>query len=272
MGSLRVTKTRKLRSRQRLGKYRIERRLAIGPRASVYQAYDTIHGVKVALKIPDPDIMDEGFLDEFSREARLSERMEHHNVLPIQNACFIDNFFVIAMPLGIETLADRMTRRMSTERALDLTRQALAAVAHAHSRKIIHCDVKPENFIIFDDHRLRLADFGFSKVAIRPVGRASGSGTVGYLAPEQALGRPMFQSDVFALGLVIYQMFSGTLPEWPYKWPPPGHARIRSKLRPKMMAWLRMAMEFKPHDRYKNAVTMERAFNKVHAKLVRRAR
>jgi len=267
-----VTQARRLRARQRLGKYRIERRLANGPRASVYQAYDTIHGVRVALKVPDPDIMDEGFLDEFRREARLSERMEHRNVLPIQNACFIDDYFVIAMPLGIETLADRMTRRMSTERALDLTRQALAAVAHAHSRKIIHCDVKPENFILFDDHRLRLTDFGFSKIAVRPVGQASGSGTVGYLAPEQALGRPMFQSDVFALGLVIYRMFSGTLPAWPYTWPPPGYARIRGKLRPRMMAWLRTALAYKPQDRYKNAVTMERAFNKIHAKLVKRAR
>jgi len=265
-----VVRKRRLRARQLLGKYRIERRLADGPRASVYQAYDTIHGTKVALKIPDPGIMDEASLDEFRHEARLSSRMEHYNVLPIQNACYIDDYFVIAMPLGVETLADRMTRRMSTDLALNLTRQALAAVAHAHSRKIIHCDVKPENFIIFDDNRLRLTDFGFSKIAVRPVGRASGSGTVGYLAPEQALGRPMFQSDVFALGLVIYQMFSGTLPEWPHKWPPPGHVRIRGKLRPKMMTWLRTAMEFKPQDRYKNAVTMERAFNKIHAKLVRR--
>lgn len=260
-----------LRARQRLGKYRIERRLADGPRAAVYQAYDTIHGVKVALKIPDPDIMDDDFLDEFRREARLSVRMEHPNVLPVQNACFLDDYFVIAMPLGIETLADRMTRRMSNELALDFTHQALAAVAHAHSRKIIHCDVKPENFIIFPDNRLRLTDFGFSKIALRSVRKASGSGTVGYLSPEQALGRPMFQSDVFALGLVIYQMFSGQLAEWPFKWPPPGYPRIRSKLRPKVLSWLRTAMEFKPNDRYKNAVTMERAFKKIHLKLVRRA-
>jgi len=260
-----------LRARQKLGKYRIERRLSDGPRAAVYRAYDTIHGIKVALKIPDPEIMDDEFLDEFRREARLSERMEHPNVLPIQNACFLDGYFVIAMPLGIGTRADRLPRRISTERALDFPRQALDAVAHAHSRKIIHCDVKPENFILFPDHRLRLTDFGFSKIALRSLKRASGSGTVGYLSPEQALGRPMFQSDVLALGLVIYEMFSGELPEWPYKWPPPGYARIRGKLRPKMLAWLRTALEFKPQDRFKNAVTMERALDKIHLKLVKRA-
>jgi serine/threonine protein kinase len=264
-----VPRKKLLRARQQLGKYRIERRLANGPRATVYQAYDTIHGIKVALKIPDPSIMDDGFLDEFRREARLSVRMEHANVLPIQNASFIDNYFVVAMPLGVETLANRMTRRMSTTVALDLTRQALAAVAHAHSRKIIHCDVKPENFIIFDDNRLRLADFGFSKFVTRTVKGGSGSGTVGYLAPEQALGRPMFQSDVFALGLVIYKLFSGQLPDWPFKWPPPGYPRIRSKLRPKTLKWLRKAIEFRPQERYRNAVTMERAFNKIHLKLVK---
>jgi len=64
-----VPRKKLLRARQKLGKYRIERRLSDGPRAAVYQAYDTIHGVKVALKIPDPDIMDDEFLDEFRREA-----------------------------------------------------------------------------------------------------------------------------------------------------------------------------------------------------------
>jgi serine/threonine protein kinase len=266
-----VPRTKLLRARQQLGKYRIESRLAIGPRAVVYKAFDTIHGVRVALKIPDPAIMDDGFMDEFRREARLSVRMEHPNVLPIQNACFIDDMFVIAMPLGIETLGDRMSRRMSSASALEFTRQALAAVSHAHTRKIIHCDVKPENFIIFEDNRLRLTDFGFSKFAQRTLKKGSGSGTVGYVAPEQALGRPMFQSDVFSLGLVIYELFSGQLPDWPFKWPPPGHARIRTKLRPKAISWLRMAIEFKPQDRYRSAVTMEKAFNKIHLKLAKRA-
>jgi len=249
-----------------LGKYRIEKRLASGPRADVYKAYDTIHGVRVALKIANPDIIEDGFLDEFRHEARLSSRMEHPNVLPVQNASFIDDHFVIAMRLGGETLADRMTRRMSKQRALDFASQALAAVAHAHANRIIHCDVKPENFILFPDNRLRLTDFGFSKVALRTV-KASGSGTLGYLAPEQALGRPMFQSDVFALGLVIYQLFSGHLPEYPYEWPMPGYEKIRSKLRRRSISWLRRSLEFRPQDRYRDGVAMENAFRDIRLKL-----
>lgn len=261
-----MTRNKKFRARQMLGKYRIEKRLSSGPRADVYSAYDTIHGIKVALKIANPDIIEDNFLDEFRHEARLSSRMEHPNVLPVQNAAFIDDFFVIAMRLGVETLADRMTRRMSTRLALDFATQAIAAVAHAHANKIIHCDVKPENFILFPGNRLRLSDFGFSKVALRTV-KASGSGTLGYLAPEQALGRPMFQSDVFALGLVIYQMFSGQLPDYPYEWPMPGHGRIRSKLRRRTMTWLRKSLEFRHQDRFRNAVAMEKAFRDIRVKL-----
>ena len=262
-----MPKTKKFRARQMLGKYRIEKRLATGPRADVYSAYDTIHGVKVALKIANPDIIEDNFLDEFRHEARLSSRMEHPNVLPVMNASFIDDYFVIAMRLGLETLADRMTRRMSNRVALELASQAVAAVAHAHANKIIHCDVKPENFIIFPGNQLRLSDFGFSKVALRTV-KASGSGTLGYLAPEQALGRPMFQSDVFALGLVVYQLFSGKLPEYPYKWPMPGYARIRSKLRRRTISWLRKSLEFRHQDRFRNAVTMEKAFRDIRLKIL----
>ena len=249
-----------------LGKYRIEKRLSSGPRADVYKAYDTIHGARVALKIANPDLVEDNFLDEFRHEARLSSKMEHPNILPVQNACFIDDYFVIAMRLGIETLADRMSRRMSNQLALDYATQAVAAVSHAPARPIIHCDVKPENFILFPDNQLRLSDFGFSKIALRTI-KASGSGTLGYLAPEQALGRPMFQSDVFALGLVIYQLFSGHLPDYPYKWPMPGYARIRSKLRRRTIAWLHKSLEFRHQDRFRNGVAMEKAFRDIRLKL-----
>ncbi|MDJ0928730.1 MAG: serine/threonine protein kinase, partial [Gammaproteobacteria bacterium] len=74
----------------------------------------------------------------------------------------------------------------------------------------------------------------------------------------------------FSLGLVIYQLFSGHLPEWPYKWPPPNYPRIRGKLRPRVLRWLRKAMEFKPQDRYRDAVAMERAYDDIPVKLVRR--
>jgi serine/threonine protein kinase len=234
-----------LRARQKLGKYRIEQRLSDGPIAAVYKARDTIHGVPVALKIPHEESMTDYFLQDF----------KHENILPIRDASFIDKYFVITMPLGQESLTDRMKRRVSNETAISFVEQALAAVAHAHRARVIHCDIKPDNLIVFPDNQLRLTDFGFSKVAEHTL-KASGSGTVGYIAPEQALGRPMFQSDVFSLGLVIYELLTGVLPEWPYDWPPPHCDRLRRKLKPALVEWLRKAIEVRPEKRYRNAVAM----------------
>src|SRR4029453_14866868 len=196
------------------------------------------------------------------REARPPPRPEHPNILPIRDASFIDGRFVIAMPLGERSLSGRMRRRLSTQSAFRLIEQALAAVAHAHRASVIHCDIKPDNFIVFPDNQLKLTDFGFSKVAQRTV-KASGSGTVGYIAPEQALGRPKFQSDVFSLGLVIYELLSGYLPEWPYDWPPRHIKRVREKLKPKLVDWLRRAVQVRPEDRFKNGVAMYREFKRL---------
>jgi eukaryotic-like serine/threonine-protein kinase len=251
-----------LKARQKLGKYRIERRIADGPIAAVYEAVDTIHGQRVALKIPHESSMNDFFLADFKREARLAHRLEHPNILPIRDASFIDGRFVIAMPLGERSLSNRMRRRLSTDSALRLIDQALAAVAHAHGASVIHCDIKPDNFILFSDNQLKLTDFGFSKVAQRTL-KASGSGTVGYIAPEQALGRPKFQSDVFSLGLVIYELLSGHLPDWPYDWPPHGIKRVRARLRPRLVDWLRCAIQVRPEKRFKNAVTMYREFRRM---------
>lgn len=250
-----------LRARQKLGKYRIERRIADGPIAAVYQAYDTIHDCAVALKIPHEDSMSEFFLADFKREARLAPQLEHASILSIRDASYIGDRFVISMPLGQETLTERMTRRISTETALTLIEQMLAAVAHAHRARVIHCDIKPDNFILFPDNCIRLTDFGFSKVALRTV-KASGSGTVGYIAPEQAVGRPMFQSDVFSLGLLIYELLTGQLPDWPYHWPPAGFDKLKRKLKPALIDWLRRAIEVRPEDRYRDGEAMRREFRK----------
>jgi eukaryotic-like serine/threonine-protein kinase len=251
-----------LRARQKLGKYRIERRLSEGPLASVYQAFDTIHGLRVALKIPHRRLMSDDFLADFRKEARVLAQLDHPNILSIQNACFIDGYFVISMPLGIDTLGGRLQRRISTVKALDYAHQILLAVAHAHEERIIHCDIKPDNFILFPNDLLRLTDFGFSKLARRRI-EASGSGTVGYVAPEQAMGRPLLASDVFSVGLILFRMFSGTLPEWPYDWPSPGAARLRQKLHPDMVALIRRALEVKPSRRYRSGVQMLAAFERI---------
>jgi serine/threonine-protein kinase len=146
----------------------------------------------------------------------------------------------------------------------------LEAVAYAHDRWIIHCDIKPENLILFPGNRLRLTDFGIARIVLKTV-KASGSGTVGYIAPEQAVGRPSFRSDVFSLGLIIYRMLTGYLPEWPYRWPPAGAERLRRKAHPDLIAWLRKAIEADPRNRFQDGRQMLNAYQRIKPRTLRYA-
>ena len=198
-----------LRARQKIGKYKIISRIASGPQANVYSAYDTIHKQRVALKIPTAG--EHTGNDEFLHEVQVAAKLDHPNILSVINASYIDDHFVIAMELGERSLADRLERRISMARAMDIAGQAIAALAHAHEHKIIHCDIKPENFILFPGNQLKLADFGFAKLSLRTL-KASGSGTIDYISPEQAMGRPKFQSDVFSLGWFSTRCFRANCP------------------------------------------------------------
>lgn len=262
---------RRLRSRQVLGKYRIKKLIAQGGFAEVYEALDTIEGSRVALKIPHAHLIDQDLLDDFRHEVRLTAQLDHPNILPIKNAAFVDKYFVIAQPLGERSLADRLQKRMSFNVALEFADQMVEALAFAHRRRVLHCDVKPENFIIFPGNRVRLSDFGIAKVVLHTVS-ASGSGTLGYISPEQAMGKPTFRSDVFSLGLVFYRMFSGQLPQWPFDRPYPGQERLKGNLHPEFLGLIERAIALEPRQRFENADKMRRAFSRVRTKALRHQR
>jgi serine/threonine-protein kinase len=254
--------------RQCLGKYRIEKRLAEGAHAVVYQAFDTIEGIRIALKAPLRELVGPSYLEEFRREVRLTAGLDHPNILTLKYAGFVDGHFVIVYPLGERSLAERLQSRMSMRTTLDLAEQMVEATACAHLHRIIHCDIKPENLILFSGNRLRLADFGIARVA-RGRLEASGSGTIGYIAPEQAVGKPSFRSDVFSLGLVMYRMLSGELPGWPYEWPLPGARSLRSRVHPDLLGVLERAIQLDPRDRFSDAKTMARALRQVRPRSLR---
>ncbi|HEX9793860.1 MAG TPA: serine/threonine-protein kinase [Planctomycetota bacterium] len=254
---------RGLRARQLLGdKYRVERRIDRGGFADVYRARDIVEGIPVALKVPHAHLVDRETLETFRKEARLVARLDHPGVLPLKTANFIDGHFVIVYPLGDCNLATRMTKRLATRTALDYCEQLLEALAYAHEQRIVHCDVKPENILLFPDNRLRLTDFGIAKIAFRTL-RAAGTGTVGYVAPEQAMGRPSFRSDVFSAGLVMYRLHAGQLPEWPFEWPFAGHERLKRRLHPDAIAMLRRSLALDPRDRYRDAGHFLKAFRRL---------
>ena len=258
-----------LRIRQKLGKYRIERRLGTGGFANVYAARDTVEGLHVALKVPHARIVDDKVLEQLRHEIRMCIRLEHPNILPLRFAGFYEDEFIISLPLGEETLQERLSRRMSLELALDLSLQILEAVACAHRQKVVHCDIKPENMILFPGNRLKLADFGIARVAQKTL-QGGGTGTVGYMAPEQAMWKPSFRADVFSIGLVLCRMFSGEWPEYPFDWPTPGHRRLRSNLHPDLIEILRRSLELNPRKRFRDADQMLTAFRPAMRRTLKR--
>lgn len=257
-----------LKAKQKFGKYKILGRIAQGGFADVYRAHDTIEGIYVAIKIPNPQILVHRTLDGFLKEVRLTAKLNHPHILPIKNANYIDGQFVIVYPLGEGTLSERLTKRLPLKTALDYADQTLRGLAFAHRKRIMHCDIKPENLILFPGNVLKLTDFGIAKIATRTMS-ASGSGTVGYVAPEQALGRPSLRSDVFSTGLVIYQMITNRLPVWPFEWPLPGYDVLKRHAHGDFIAFLKKAMAVDARKRYADAAEMLSAFNRLKRKAIR---
>jgi serine/threonine protein kinase len=260
-----------LKIRQKLGKYRIERRLGSGGFASVYQAMDTVQGIRVAIKVPHAQYTTEAVLTEFRKEIRTTAPLEHDNILPIKDASIIEDRLVVVFPLGDETLQQRMMRRMSLDSAFEIAEQILRATAMAHYHNVIHCDIKPENVIVFAGNRVRLADFGIAKVSQKTV-QGGGTGTIGYMAPEQAMGKPSFRSDVFSIGLIVWRLLSGQWPEWPFEWPCSGYAKLRGRIHPDFIDFMRRAIDVNPKHRYRDAQVMLSNFLKLKNRTLRHAR
>jgi serine/threonine protein kinase len=267
---------RRLRPRQYLGQYRIQRHLATGGFATVYAATDTIADRRVALKVlheEDVSVQNinaatEGPLADIKREVRMAVRLDHPNVLSIRNATVIDGRFVIVTALGTESLDDRLSRRLGPRVALEIGEQILEGLAHAHERKVVHCDVKPENVLLFPEGRVRLGDFGLARLDHGKLD-ASGSGTIGYMAPEQAFGRPSVRSDVFSAGIVIYRMLAGATPEWPFEWPFAGAPRIRTAVHRDMIELLQRAIQVNERKRFASCIPMLSAFKKARRHALR---
>jgi serine/threonine protein kinase len=260
-----------LKIRQKLGKYRIEKKLGSGGFASVYQAMDTVQGIRVAIKVPHAQYTTEAVLSDFRKEIRTTAPLEHQNILPIKDASIIEDRLVVVFPLGEETLQQRMMRRFSLESAFDITEQILRATAMAHSHRVIHCDIKPENVILFAGNRTRLADFGIAKVSQRTV-QGGGTGTVGYMAPEQAMGKPSFRSDVFSVGLIVWRLLSGQWPEWPFTWPAIGYSKLRGRIHPDFIDFMHRAIEINPRHRYRDAQQMLEIFLRLKVRTLRHAK
>ncbi len=247
-----------LASGQTIGKYRLSRKLGEGGSGTVWKARDTVEGIWVALKIPTPRL--DGTIDEDSvrKEIRLVASLRHPNIMPIKNADVVDGRIVLATELSVGTLADRH-RPMMPYRILGIMKQVLEALSHAHAQRVVHCDVTPGNIFLFPDGRVALGDFGISRQQRGRVVTMDEFGTPGYVAPEQAYGKPTFSSDCFAAGLIIYEYITGHLPRWPFEWPMRGIDRLRERTNWSLIRLLRRTLDISPRRRFGNADEMLQA-------------
>ena len=203
------------------GRYRIGPRIARGGMASVYEATDLRLDRVCAVKVMHPGLGDdEEFAARFVREARSAARLDHPNVVAVFDQGHDDGtVFLVMEYVAGHTLRDviRKESPMSPSRALALVEPILSALAHAHRAGLIHRDVKPENVLIADDGRVKVADFGLAKaVSADTQHTATGGvliGTVSYLAPELVVdGRSDARADVYAAGVLIYELLTGSKP------------------------------------------------------------
>ena len=197
---------------QTLGKYRIIEPLGSGGFGTVYLAEDTWIDKRVAIKVPHRQGLDFG---ELLREPRLLASLNHPNIVTVITAEKQDNVFFIVMEyVPGETLETIIANRgaLDIALALDYTCQIANAVEHAHRQGVIHRDLRPANVFVTDKGLLKVGDFGTSRFLEIAAHGTTVIGSPPYMAPEQFEGRAVFASDLYSLGVTIYQMLTGTLP------------------------------------------------------------
>ncbi len=203
---------------QILGKYKILSSLGSGGFGSVYLAEDTWIDKKVAIKVPHRQNLDFG---ELLREPRLLASLNHPNIVSITTAEKQDNVFFIVMEyVPGETLENLIAAggALDLARALDYTCQICNAVDHAHRQGVIHRDLRPPNVLVTESGLVKVADFGTSRFLEIAAHGTTVIGSPPYMAPEQFEGRAVLASDIYSVGVTMYQMLTGTLP---YETPAP---------------------------------------------------
>lgn len=196
------------------GRYRIIALLGKGGMGEVYRADDLTLGQPVALKfLPEEASRDESLLERFRNEVRIARRVSHPNVCRVYDVGEVDGhtFFTMEYVDG-EDLASLLRRigRLPHDKATDIARQLCAGLAAAHSKGVLHRDLKPANIMLDGRGQVVMTDFGLAGLTDQIHGADVRSGTPAYMAPEQLAGREVTtQSDIYALGLVLYEVFTG---------------------------------------------------------------
>jgi serine/threonine-protein kinase len=206
------------------GRYQLLRQVANGGMATIYEALDTRLDRKVAVKIMHAHLaQDEAFVSRFIREAKAAAALTHPNIVAVQdqgwNQGGVPAVFIVMELIEGHTLREYLNERgrFEIKDAINYLTPILSALAAAHELGIVHRDVKPENILISKDGRIKIADFGLARGELIGTTMTAESsvilGSVSYLSPEQVQrGIADSRSDVYAAGIVAYEMFTGEKP------------------------------------------------------------
>ena len=260
-----------LRPGDQLSHYRIEELVARSGMASIYRATDLHDGRAVAIKVPHPDIeADPVLFDRFMREIEIGEKLDHPGVMKV-----LDHGEPGRVYMVMEWVDGRLLRKLLAENRTipaDRARAIVIAICDAldyiHRQGVVHRDLKPENIMIGKDDRIKLIDFGIAgKAGARRLtfGKLSQiAGTPDYISPEQVKGkRGDGRSDIYALGVILYEMLTGATPfEGPNPFAvmndrlvnnPVPPRELNPQISPQLQETIYRALEREPQDRYSTA-------------------
>jgi serine/threonine-protein kinase len=201
-------------------RYQLRERLGSGGMAMVYLAYDLTLERTVAIKILRKDFSDDpGFRKRFHQEAKAAANLSHPNIVTVHDfGLYADQIFIVMEFVPGTDLKSLLKQhgRFNLMEAIELTVQACSGIGYAHRSGLVHCDIKPQNLLVTPDQRLKVLDFGIARAlsSIHPDERSEVVwGSPQYFSPEQASGgAPSPASDVYSLGIVLYELLTGRLP------------------------------------------------------------
>ncbi|MCX5795180.1 MAG: protein kinase [Elusimicrobia bacterium] len=254
------------------GNFRIEREIARGGIGIVYQATDLTLKRTVAIKHLNREAYESGEVRErFLKEAQLAAKLKHPNLAQIYSVVGDGELYLVFEYVEGETLHARLARqrRLAIDEVRAVVKDVAAAVDYAHSQKIIHRDLKPANLMVGPDGRCKVLDFGIAHEA-RSVEatRTQAWGTPPYMAPEQELGSVSKESDLYALGVIVYELLAG---ERPFQGGSMLELKLNMRFRPIIQAnpdvpeglhaFFQKALDSEPAKRFHSAQELVRALD-----------
>ncbi|HEX2622296.1 MAG TPA: serine/threonine-protein kinase, partial [Phototrophicaceae bacterium] len=260
---------------KQFGGYEVLSRIGRGGMATVFLAIQTSMNRQVAIKVlPRDQMKDDSYLQRFEREVNVVARLEHRNIVPVYDHGTFDGQPYIVMRYMNAGSIDDVLRQgpLSPEKFLNIIEQIAPALDYAHSKNVLHRDLKPGNVLMDDDGGAYITDFGIARI-LGTEGQGSTIttqgvvGTPSYMSPEQAQGQPLDgRSDVYSLGVMLFEMATGRRPfqsDTPYSiavmqvtTPPPPPRSINPKLTTAVESVIYKTMKKKAEERYQTASLM----------------